>query len=216
MALFKFGRKDSPAPTTGSDDLVAFLNGFSIEVMPRTAEKVEDFSAILPQGTRVYIAHIEGTPIEDMVATAARLRREGFEPMPHFPARIIKDKAMLTDWVARYKGEADVRQGLILAGNPARQQFDGGDVARVRSLGLRGKMQPDIATGLGRHRQIGHAQGTHAVAVYLNAYRRARTGHAQHLHRQRWHRHQPHRRRQWNAAHDRVLAHRHQRLTTGG
>jgi methylenetetrahydrofolate reductase (NADPH) len=28
---------------------------------------------------------------------------------------------MLTDWIARYKGEADVRQGLILAGNPARQ-----------------------------------------------------------------------------------------------
>jgi methylenetetrahydrofolate reductase (NADPH) len=121
MALFKFGRKDSGASTTGSADLVSFLDGFSIEVMPRTAEKVEDFSAILPRGTRVYIAHIEGTPIEEMVATAARLRREGFEPMPHFPARIIKDKAMLTDWIARYKGEADVRQGLILAGNPARQ-----------------------------------------------------------------------------------------------
>jgi methylenetetrahydrofolate reductase (NADPH) len=40
--------------------------------MPRTAEKVEDFRALLPQGTRVYIAHIDGTPIEDMVATAKR------------------------------------------------------------------------------------------------------------------------------------------------
>jgi methylenetetrahydrofolate reductase (NADPH) len=41
-----------------------------------------------------------------MVATAARLRAEGFEPMPHFPARIIADRAMLGDWVARYRGEA--------------------------------------------------------------------------------------------------------------
>ena len=123
MALFPFGRK-AAATATGSEALSAFLNGYSIEVMPRTAEKVADFRAFLPAGTRVYIAHIEGTPIEEMVATAARLRAEGYEPMPHFPARIIADKAMLTDWVARYQGEAGVKQGLILAGNPQKQLGD--------------------------------------------------------------------------------------------
>jgi methylenetetrahydrofolate reductase (NADPH) len=118
MALFNFRRKEDAAPATGA--LEGFLKGYSIEVMPRTAEKVESFRDILPMGTRVYIANIE-SPIEEMVATAARLRREGFEPMPHFPARIIKDKATLLDWVARYQGEAGVKQGLILAGNPAAQ-----------------------------------------------------------------------------------------------
>jgi methylenetetrahydrofolate reductase (NADPH) len=122
MALFAF-RREAPKTETTSAPLEAFLKGYSIEVMPRTAAKVEDFRALLPAGTRVYIAHID-TPIEDMVATAARLRREGYEPMPHFPARIIKDKATLQDWVARYKGEADVKQGLILAGNPAAQAGD--------------------------------------------------------------------------------------------
>jgi methylenetetrahydrofolate reductase (NADPH) len=102
----------------------AFLKGFSIEVMPRTAEKVESFRAILPEGTRVYIAHIDGTPIEDMVATAKRLNAEGYPVMPHFPARIIKDKATLADWVARYKGEADVKQGLLLAGGVAQPVGD--------------------------------------------------------------------------------------------
>jgi methylenetetrahydrofolate reductase (NADPH) len=119
MALFAF-RREAPKTETTAAPMEAFLKGYSIEVMPRTAAKVEGFRALLPAGTRVYIAHIE-TPIEDMVATAARLRREGYEPMPHFPARIIKDKATLLDWVARYKGEADVKQGLILAGNPAAQ-----------------------------------------------------------------------------------------------
>jgi methylenetetrahydrofolate reductase (NADPH) len=119
MSLLNF-RKKAPAPVASGDAVEAFLQGFSIEVMPRTAEKVEDFRALLPAGTRVYIANIE-SPIEEMVATAARLRREGYEPMPHFPARIIKDKATLLDWVARYKGEAGVKQGLILAGNPAAQ-----------------------------------------------------------------------------------------------
>ena len=115
MALLNFRRKEAaPAPAKGAVE--AFLRGYSIEVMPRTAEKVENFRDLLPAGTRVYIAHIEGTPIDEMVATAKRLRAEGFEPMPHFPARIIRDKAMLADWIARYKAEADVKQALLLAG----------------------------------------------------------------------------------------------------
>ncbi|MEZ5755384.1 MAG: methylenetetrahydrofolate reductase [Paracoccaceae bacterium] len=119
MALFNFRREAAAPATNAPAEMEAFLKGFSIEVMPRTAEKVESFRDILPAGTRVYIAHIDGTPIEDMVATAKRLNAEGFPVMPHFPARIIKDKATLSDWVARYKGEADVKQGLILAGGVA-------------------------------------------------------------------------------------------------
>lgn len=123
MALFNFRRDTAPAPAAV---LEPFLENFSIEVMPRTAEKVERFRDILPQHTRVYIAHIEGTPINDMVATAARLKGEGFDVMPHFPARIIPDRATLADWIARYSGEADVKQALLLGGgvNTPAGEFD--------------------------------------------------------------------------------------------
>lgn len=100
------------------DQLAAFLEGVSIEVMPRTAAKVEDFTAILPENTRVYIAHIEGTPIEEMVDTAKRLAAGGFQVMPHFPARIMKDTAELKDWIDRYVSEAGVEQALLLGGSP--------------------------------------------------------------------------------------------------
>ena len=116
MALLKFRSAPAAAPSGNSENLEAFLQGYSIEVMPRTAEKVEDFRALLPEGTRVYIAHIEGTPIEEMVATAARLARDGYAVMPHFPARIIKDTATLENWIAMYQGEAGVKQALLLAG----------------------------------------------------------------------------------------------------
>lgn len=119
MALLKFRREDPAAAGTPAE-VEAFLKNYSIEVMPRTAANVEDFRSLLPAGTRVYIAHIEGTPIEEMVATAARLRREGYEPMPHFPARIIASRAVLADWVNRYKAEADVKQALLLAGGVAK------------------------------------------------------------------------------------------------
>ena len=99
-----------------SESLKDFLGDFSIEVMPRTASKIESFTEILPQSTRIYIAHIEGVPIEEMVETAKRLASEGFNVMPHFPARIIKDKSMLDDWINRYQGEAGIEQALLLAG----------------------------------------------------------------------------------------------------
>lgn len=118
MALLNFRKKTPEGPVSGAlnADVEAFLQGYSIEVMPRTAAKVENFGDILPKGTRVYIAHIDGTPIDEMVSTAARLNLEGYDVMPHFPARIIADQATLTDWIARYAGEAGVDQALLLAG----------------------------------------------------------------------------------------------------
>jgi methylenetetrahydrofolate reductase (NADPH) len=99
-----------------SDHLKEFLTDFSIEVMPRTAAKIESFKEILPKNTRVYIAHIEGVPIDEMVQTAKRISSEGFNVMPHFPARIIKDKSTLEEWINIYQGEAGINQALLLAG----------------------------------------------------------------------------------------------------
>jgi len=103
-----------------SNHLKEFLTDFSIEVMPRTASKIESFKEILPKNTRVYIAHIEGVPIEEMVQTAKRISNEGFNVMPHFPARIIKDKSTLEQWIKNYQDEAGIDQALLLAGGVAK------------------------------------------------------------------------------------------------
>lgn len=124
MALLNFKKREAPVDRSVTPEMEAFLKDYSIEVMPRTAEKVEDFKALLPTGTRVYIAHIEGTPIEDMVATAKRLAEDGYPVMPHFPARIIKDQATLEDWISRYQGEAGVDQALLLAGGVEKPHGD--------------------------------------------------------------------------------------------
>ena len=99
-----------------SNHLKLFLNNFSIEVMPRTAAKIESFNDILPKNTRIYIAHIEGVPIQEMISTAKRIQSEGFAVIPHFPARIIENKVTLEDWIKAYQDEANIDQALILAG----------------------------------------------------------------------------------------------------
>tara|TARA_B100001057_G_scaffold154620_1_gene154779 strand:- start:556 stop:1407 length:852 start_codon:yes stop_codon:yes gene_type:complete len=93
-----------------------FLDGFSVEVTPKAASKIEKFKDYIPSGALIYIAHIEGTPIDEMVATAKKINDQGFFPMPHFPARIIKNKKVLDDWISRYKNEANVSNALLIAG----------------------------------------------------------------------------------------------------
>jgi methylenetetrahydrofolate reductase (NADPH) len=148
MALFNFQREAKPAGNAA--EVEAFLTGYSIEVMPRTAEKVEDFRGILPKGTRVYIAHIEGTPIQEMVDTAKRLGAEGFDVMPHFPARIINDRATLMSWVAQYK-DVGVRQGLLLAGGVAAPH---GDYSTSMQL-----LESGAFDGFDRLNVAGHPEG---------------------------------------------------------
>ena len=96
------------------------LQGYSLEVLPRTAAKIESFKALLPVGTRVYIANVEGTDFEDMIQTARRIRGEGFDVMPHFPARLIKDAAEFETSLARYRDEAGVDQALLIGGGVTR------------------------------------------------------------------------------------------------
>ena len=153
MALFNF-KREAPVNTT-SPLVEAFLQNYSIEVMPRTAEKVESFRDLLPQNTRVYIAHIEGTPIEEMVATAKRLKLEGFDVMPHFPARIIPDRATLTDWIARYKGEAGVTQALLLGGGV---NTPAGDYDSSMQL-----MESGLFDGFARLHIAGHPEGNRDI-----------------------------------------------------
>lgn len=136
MALLSFKRKNTLETPPVNGAIEAFLKGYSIEVMPRTAAKVENFRRLLPADTRVYIAHIEGTPIDEMVATARRLRDDGFDPMPHFPARIIRNKTVLADWIARYQGEAGVKQALLLAGGMSSIQGDFHSSMQLLETGL--------------------------------------------------------------------------------
>ena len=103
-----------------------FLKDFSIEVTPKAASKIENFSDYLPPKTLIYIAHIEGTPIDDMVQTAKKITDQGFSAMPHFPARIIKNKNVLDEWITRYQSEAGVENALLIAGgsNKAYGEYD--------------------------------------------------------------------------------------------
>jgi len=94
-----------------------FMSDFTVETTPAGAAKVRDFREILRPGATVYITFLPGSDYNDTVATAKRLRDEGFQPAPHFPARSMRDKAMVEDYLARVTGEAGVDHVLTIAGS---------------------------------------------------------------------------------------------------
>jgi methylenetetrahydrofolate reductase (NADPH) len=120
-----------------SENLITkFLDGYSIEVTPKAASKIENFAGVLPKGTRVYIAHIEGTPIDEMVATAKKIYDDGFVAMPHFPARIIQNSNTLDEWIKRYRNEANVKEALVIAGGANKPYGDFDSSIQLIETGL--------------------------------------------------------------------------------
>jgi methylenetetrahydrofolate reductase (NADPH) len=131
-----------------------FISGYSIEVLPRSAAKIDSFRDVLPKNTRVYIAHLETEDISAMVATAKRIHDEGFAVMPHIPARIISNKEMLHDWISMYQNEAGVDEALLLAGGSNKPVGDFNSSMQLIESGLFDK------AGFKRLHIAGHPEGS--------------------------------------------------------
>src|SRR5687767_2105685 len=95
------------------------VRNYSIETTVPQAERIERFSDTVPAGTRLYIAHIPGTNFQETVKLAARLRKEGMEPVPHVVARRIESLSFLDDFLSRLAGDAGLKQVLVVAGDNA-------------------------------------------------------------------------------------------------
>jgi methylenetetrahydrofolate reductase (NADPH) len=95
--------------------IVNLAQGFSIETTPKQAEKVASFAAVLPQGSRVFIAFIPGEQSDAIVALTRRLVGDGMVPVPHIPARNLPSLATFERYASALR-DAGARQALMLAG----------------------------------------------------------------------------------------------------
>src|SRR5262245_58979117 len=95
------------------------VKGYSIETTTREAKNVEAFSDIVPLGTCIYIPHVPSANLQDTVALAGRLRKEGMVPVPHVVARRIGSLSALDDFLRRLVGVAGVRHVMVVAGDVA-------------------------------------------------------------------------------------------------
>ena len=82
---------------------------FSLEITSKTE------LSILPGLDDVYITMLPGTNYREVAHKADELVRSGYNPIPHFPARSIRDLNELKDYVKMCK-DFGVKQALIIGG----------------------------------------------------------------------------------------------------
>ena len=83
---------------------------FSLEVGPHT-----DLDT-LPPVKDVYITMLPGGDYKETAEKADNLVKQGFNPVPHFPARSINDEAQLKDYITRCK-DVGTKQALVIGGS---------------------------------------------------------------------------------------------------
>ena len=83
---------------------------FSLEITIKT-----DLS-FLPKVKDIYITMLPGDDFREVSNIAKKLVQSGFNPVPHFPARSIKNLAELKDFVTRCR-DGGVKQALVIGGS---------------------------------------------------------------------------------------------------
>jgi len=107
-------------PKTRDDPVAAIANftcGFSLEATHPSADDIAQLADIAPAGTRVYVSAVPTRPTEEAIVAAVRLRKAGFEPVPHLAVRNFASAHDLDEFLARASGEAEVRRALVIAGD---------------------------------------------------------------------------------------------------
>lgn len=130
-----------------------FLDGSSVEITTRQGEHIPLLGARMAPGSRVFLAFIDDNDWLAQAAMAAQIRAVGLEPVPHFPARYIRDAAHLDEVLTRLRGEAGVTTVLAIGGDVDEQrgEFDG-----VPAMLATGALE---AHGIERVGFAGHPEG---------------------------------------------------------
>ncbi|MDO8876533.1 MAG: methylenetetrahydrofolate reductase [Pseudolabrys sp.] len=125
---------DSSAFTDPAD---RFARGYTIEATRPKPAEIAAVAAIVGRGRELYLSSVPTQALPDLAALAAETRRAGLEPVVHVGARRMTSKAELDDFLARLRGEGDVKTLLVIAGDvdQAGPYADALDV--IRGGGLR-------------------------------------------------------------------------------
>jgi methylenetetrahydrofolate reductase (NADPH) len=146
-----------------SGKLAGLLSSASVEVSSR-GHQLQELRDHFARGTDVTITFLPGDNYRHNVETASALRRAGYNPVPHIAAREMPSREALDDFLARARGEADVRRVVLIAGDlalakgPFRSSLD---VCASGLIEARGVLSVSVA---------GHPEG-HPYLSAANAFK---------------------------------------------
>jgi methylenetetrahydrofolate reductase (NADPH) len=152
------------------NDLVAairrFAADYSIEATTHDEARFDEIAGELKPGTRVYVAHVPGTPLDDVVGLALRFKYAGFTAVPHIIARKLSSREQLEGALAGLS-DGGVDQALCIAGDIAVENnaFDSSlEVLQTGLFGEYGFKEIGVAAHPEGSASIGRARVAEALA----------------------------------------------------
>jgi methylenetetrahydrofolate reductase (NADPH) len=131
----------------------AFLSQLSIEITPRQTDKIPLLSEKLAPATRVFVALIDPADIDKQIEAVAALRSAGLEPVPHVPARFVRNRDDLARRLGAFASQGKVRQALVLGGGAPQPLGEYDATIQLLETGL------FEANGITRIGMAGHPEG---------------------------------------------------------
>lgn len=99
--------------------LAELLRAASLEIYAQKGTG-ETLAGFFRAGADIYISYLPGDDYRKRVAVAASVRRAGFNPVMHVPARQMTSRDCLDDFLGLARQEAGVERVLLIAGDSAR------------------------------------------------------------------------------------------------
>jgi methylenetetrahydrofolate reductase (NADPH) len=121
---------------------VALIGDCSIELLPRDELAGDGLRALFAPGTSVFVNYPASVTHHDIVAACVRLRRAGFDPVPHVAVRRLASFTQASDFLLHAASEARVERILLIGGDdspagPFRAALDLLAIGVVERCGIR-------------------------------------------------------------------------------
>ena len=149
----------APMRQTAAAEFRELARCASLEVGIHDVRSLDDARSWLAPNTRVFVSHLPKQSWEATINAAQKVRRAGFDPVPHIPVRLLRDRAAAEELIVQLRDEAQINEALIISGDYAQPQ---GSFESVIDF-----MQTNLLErhGLKRVCFAGHPEGHPGVAL---------------------------------------------------
>ena len=121
--------------------------GWSIEVTPSAAKKIDNFAELLQKNTTVNVTFLPNSNPLDTIEVCKRLSKDGMNPVPHISARSIKNFDELDSFVKQLSQTSNVSEVLVISGSLDSPVGEFHETMQILNSGILQKYNIDIDSG---------------------------------------------------------------------
>ena len=92
------------------------LKNYSIETTPNVYNKYGNFQNLVPLKNSIYVTYLPDEDSKRVIETSKKLNEEGYDVIPHLPARTIKNISDLEKFIGALSEKAGCKKILVIGG----------------------------------------------------------------------------------------------------